>query len=184
MKKLITIETDLEIVDLKVDLNEDGCIYGMDINTTNPFGQPGDHIGDETAAQVWAILDGLDLRQAANINILFQGGDVQLSFDPEGKEYTWATPGAWIVDHIERWSSDEYLKWLAGKMAASLDSDSIQELFFDEMDADGYFKELHPGCSRCAAVQTLYLTPGGKLCAECRRLVVDIMGKAQEVLDE
>ena len=56
-------------------------------------------------------------------------------------KYRWNCPGERLLDRIEQAGEDELLAF-ARAMAPELDSDTIQDLFQNEMDADGYFKPL------------------------------------------
>jgi hypothetical protein len=55
-------------------------------------------------------------------------------------EYKWANPQAWLLDRAETWSREELFAALHD-LALCLDADSIQDLFQEAMDADGYFQE-------------------------------------------
>lgn len=58
--------------------------------------------------------------------------------------YRWAHPSEWLVERLHRFAVNkdvEALHWTALELARTLDGDQIQDLFQDEMDADGYFKK-------------------------------------------
>ena len=56
-------------------------------------------------------------------------------------KYRWAFPIMWLRDKIDVANVDD-LRDIAAELASRLDSDTIQDLFQNEMDADGYFKPL------------------------------------------
>ncbi len=55
--------------------------------------------------------------------------------------YRWSDPHDWLMDKLEGAGEDAILAY-AKAMVRSLDADTLQELFQNEMDADGYFAEM------------------------------------------
>jgi hypothetical protein len=61
--------------------------------------------------------------------------------------YRWQYPGEWLLHRIRisaQAKDVEALAWYATELTGACDSDTLQDLFQDEMDADGYFKPLRP----------------------------------------
>jgi hypothetical protein len=56
-------------------------------------------------------------------------------------EYRWSHPTDWLADLIDE-SDESELADIAHALASKLDGDQIQDLFADEMEADGYFRPL------------------------------------------
>lgn len=54
--------------------------------------------------------------------------------------YKWDCPHDWLKDHIAELSREQVSEYLLG-LAGTLDHDTIQEYFEDQMDGDGYFDE-------------------------------------------
>jgi len=54
----------------------------------------------------------------------------------------WNSPHEWLLDMARSLDNPAELVSLIGALAGRLDSDSIQDLFQDEMDQDGYFNEV------------------------------------------
>jgi hypothetical protein len=62
-----------------------------------------------------------------------------------GKAYKWASPGEWLEDRLNRYAESDDMNaihHIAQELLTKLDSDQIQDLFQDEMDAEGYFKPI------------------------------------------
>jgi hypothetical protein len=65
-------------------------------------------------------------------------------------QYRWDGPSDWLADKIQEHAHGErdvYMRLaemtsLCNSLAGALDEDTIQDLFQDEMTADGYFKSL------------------------------------------
>lgn len=59
------------------------------------------------------------------------------------KRYKWDSPHAWLMHKVNktRTTRSELIGFI-DSLAGRLDSDSIQDLFEAEMDADGYFRAL------------------------------------------
>jgi hypothetical protein len=55
------------------------------------------------------------------------------------KKYKWNSPHEWLFEHAELWPAETLLRALHD-LASCCDSDTIQDVFQSEMDADGYFK--------------------------------------------
>jgi len=59
--------------------------------------------------------------------------------------YRWSHPAAWLSERIDGIKygkhSDADLAAMCRLLASQLDSDILQDLFQDEMDADGYFED-------------------------------------------
>jgi hypothetical protein len=56
--------------------------------------------------------------------------------------YKWSSPADWLHDQIQSAGEDELHAYL-NAIIPTLDSDTIQDLFENEMDADGYFEAEH-----------------------------------------
>lgn len=59
--------------------------------------------------------------------------------------YRWASAHDWLQAHIHnffRTNRNDKLREIAQQLANQLDADEIQDLFQNEMDADGYFEQL------------------------------------------
>jgi len=56
--------------------------------------------------------------------------------------YRWSHPAEWLDHWIDEHQEVDALDHLARELASKLDADQIQDLFQDEMDADGYFRPL------------------------------------------
>jgi hypothetical protein len=54
-------------------------------------------------------------------------------------KYKWANPNEWLIDVIKKTDDIQTLKSIFFSFISGLDSDYIQDIFQDEMDADGYF---------------------------------------------
>ena len=60
-------------------------------------------------------------------------------------EYKWSGPHEWLADHtnpLNPKNSAEYLYNALCCLALQVDSDTIQDVFQDEMDETGYFDEI------------------------------------------
>lgn len=55
--------------------------------------------------------------------------------------YKWDNPAEWLSEKAQSWGEDA-LRAALNELARHVDFDDIQDIFQDEMDADGYFKEL------------------------------------------
>ena len=55
--------------------------------------------------------------------------------------YQWKSPRNWLLDQVNTGEDIEALRQIAWVLAHNLDSDTIQNLFAEEMDEDGYFEE-------------------------------------------
>lgn len=55
--------------------------------------------------------------------------------------YRWATPHAWLTEKARGWTAKELLETLV-LLAAGATSDTLQDLFEEEMTEDGYFDTL------------------------------------------
>lgn len=181
MQKLVRVDTDDWGTGIKIELDEDGIIYEMEqLNPSLEQDEP-----DDLEMQIWNILDGLDLRRVEKISVLFQGDDVQLNFDPVGEEYRWATAHEWLGYHVSECQDDaKELRRIIEIIGPLADPDGVCNVLFSEMDADGYNDKLHPNCEHCGAVKTLYLTPWGRFCHECKPIIEDAAGLVVEVFDE
>ena len=56
--------------------------------------------------------------------------------------YKWASAHEWLQHHLFGIGPAERLREVAMQLANQLDADEIQDLFQNEMDADGYFEQL------------------------------------------
>lgn len=54
--------------------------------------------------------------------------------------YKWAHPGEWLAEKIAE-ADETTLRGYLNSLLPSLDSDTIQDTFQDEMGADGYFND-------------------------------------------
>ena len=170
MQKLIRVRTDDLDVETTIRLDDEGKMCEF-------------HEGclpDDVVERAMDILDGQDLRRTKNVNVLFQGDDVQLNFDPVGETYRWAAPHEWLGYHVQEKldDADELLR-LLGIIGPLVNPDSLIDALFGDLNADGYYKKLHPNCKQCGRVQTLYLAPWGQYCYGCKQIVED----AVETLD-
>jgi hypothetical protein len=57
--------------------------------------------------------------------------------------YRWDSPSSWLRQKLTEGTA-QTLQARALRLAAALDDDTIQDLFQDEMDEDGYFNEVKP----------------------------------------
>lgn len=55
------------------------------------------------------------------------------------KRYRWDSPLEWLMDFATRPENREQLPGILEDVASKCDSDTLQDLFQDDMDADGYF---------------------------------------------
>lgn len=55
--------------------------------------------------------------------------------------YKWDTPYDWLRDKIQT-GNETALRSIANTMLRELDADQIQDLFQEEMGADGYFEDV------------------------------------------
>ena len=62
--------------------------------------------------------------------------------------YKWDCPHHWLRKHLLKFTAsnqprlaNEYLLRQMGKMAHTLECHQLQEIFEDEMEEDGYYKE-------------------------------------------
>lgn len=62
------------------------------------------------------------------------------------KQYKWATPQEWLLDQIDNEWMPEQVQQCARELVMKLDSDTIQDLYQSDMDADDYFSPL---CEEC-----------------------------------
>jgi hypothetical protein len=58
------------------------------------------------------------------------------------KHYQWEFPLEWLNDRLDHESDGYRLRSYAKTLAQALDSDAIQDIFQEEMAADGYFEEV------------------------------------------
>ena len=56
------------------------------------------------------------------------------------KKYRWARPYEWVEEKSKHWGREKLLTEFLN-LARITDSDTIQDMFQSEMDADGYFNE-------------------------------------------
>ena len=56
--------------------------------------------------------------------------------------YRWHHPIEWLLEKADKWNEEE-LRAELKNLAHKLDGDQIQDEYESEMDADGYFDELH-----------------------------------------
>lgn len=56
--------------------------------------------------------------------------------------YRWQHPHEWLAEWVEEVYKETELRWIIGQLASKVDPDSIQDLFQEEMDEQGYFEEL------------------------------------------
>ena len=56
-------------------------------------------------------------------------------------KYKWDSPFEWLAEKAEDWDREQLLDTLT-TVAGALDSDTLQDIFQDEMDQDGYFAEV------------------------------------------
>ncbi len=56
------------------------------------------------------------------------------------KKYRWACPYEWVEEKSKHWDRERLLTEFLN-LARITDSDTIQDMFQSEMDADGYFNE-------------------------------------------
>ncbi|PWT75315.1 MAG: hypothetical protein C5B60_05565 [Chloroflexi bacterium] len=59
--------------------------------------------------------------------------------------YRWVTPADWLIDHAQQCAENNNLTdllHLIRELAWKASSDDIQDLFQDQMHADGYFDEV------------------------------------------
>ena len=54
--------------------------------------------------------------------------------------YKWNNPGDWLHERVQS-AGEDVLRGYLTAIIGSLDSDTIQDIFQSEMDADGYFDE-------------------------------------------
>lgn len=57
------------------------------------------------------------------------------------KKYKWDNPYEWLETKSEKWTREQLRSALLA-LAIKHDSDTIQDEYQSEMDADGYFDEL------------------------------------------
>jgi hypothetical protein len=57
-------------------------------------------------------------------------------------DYRWEHPLDWLTVAIGACEDIADLGYIARRLASKLDGDQIQDLFADEMEADGYFRPL------------------------------------------
>lgn len=58
------------------------------------------------------------------------------------EKYKWEHPYGWLVHYVTGIRDVASLKSIIFLMMSKVDGDAIQDLFQDEMDADGYFDEV------------------------------------------
>ena len=56
--------------------------------------------------------------------------------------YKWDCPYDWLCDKLNGWD-EATLRGEIRILAARLDSDTLQDLYQSEMEADGYFEEVN-----------------------------------------
>lgn len=56
------------------------------------------------------------------------------------KKYKWATPGEWLLEQIDNEWTPEQIQDALRQLVLQTDSDTLQDLFQDDMDTDGYFE--------------------------------------------
>ena len=56
--------------------------------------------------------------------------------------YRWSHPYAWLEHASVNWDRDRLLRDLR-RLALQCDSDTLQDLFQEDMNSDGYFEPLH-----------------------------------------
>ncbi len=61
--------------------------------------------------------------------------------------YKWSSPRAWLIDRINTLDKYELLSVIF-ELLAFVDSDDIQFLYQDKMDADGYFDPINKEADR------------------------------------
>jgi hypothetical protein len=92
---------------------------------------------------------------------------------PNRPRHRWAHPSDWLDYYMEQDTHDrDDIIQIAKALAGRLDGDSLQDLFQDEMDTDGYFKDLNL-CPDCESRLTDRTTDGTHptYCDECDREV-------------
>lgn len=62
----------------------------------------------------------------------------------ESKEpkYRWASPYEWLEEKAKEWSAERVLHEFLGLAREAVDSDTLQDGFQDDMEADGYFVDI------------------------------------------
>lgn len=55
-------------------------------------------------------------------------------------KYKWDNPTEWLLEKMADWDNEECRHALE-RLIERMDFDTIQDLFQDEMDEDGYFEE-------------------------------------------
>lgn len=58
--------------------------------------------------------------------------------------YKWASPYEWLEEKAKEWDERKLYHELMN-LASQLDSDTLQDEYQADMDADGYFDELEEG---------------------------------------
>ena len=56
-------------------------------------------------------------------------------------KYRWQNVHEWLHDHNEQWTLEETRQAMM-EIALKCDSDTLQDIFQEEMDDDGYFEPL------------------------------------------
>jgi hypothetical protein len=93
--------------------------------------------------------------------------------------YRWATPYKWLDEKSNDWDICDLRNALMN-LALVSDSDTLQDVFEDEMDGDGYFDDLDaPHCAERGCIIEEYdvrwgsphieVSDGGVLCDDCYR---------------
>lgn len=99
-------------------------------------------ISDTFAA--WIEVNGWDGKNRS-FAIDKYGYLIDTTYTPTAKRHKWPCPHDWLSDYAHSIAGhDDYGKLLVeiiNDLAGRLDSNSIQDLFRPEMDADGYFNE-------------------------------------------